>query len=84
MHTAILTFPAQRARDAAAVRTLVRLRGAGLPASVIAAAAHAAVRALLSDSASAGWAIHVGCCALRGQPLPRLRAAVRAHPEAPL
>jgi hypothetical protein len=76
MHTAaVLPFPVHRARDAAAVRQAIRLRARdeGHPAEVTRAAAAAAVDALLRDCVSAGWAIHVGVCALRGKPLPRLR-----------
>lgn len=77
MHTAaVLKFPTQRARDAAAVRQAIRLRGQaeGHTAHDIQAAAERAVDALLREAASCGWAIHVGCCALRGQQPPRLRA----------
>jgi hypothetical protein len=77
MHTAaVLPFPFHRARDAAAVRQAIRLRARdeGHPAEVTRAAAAAAIDALLRDCVSAGWAIHVGVCALRGRPLPRLRA----------
>lgn len=77
MHTAaVLPFPTDRARDAAAVRQAIRLRGLdeGHTAEATRAAAQRAVDALLRERVSAGWAIHVGCCALRGRPLPRLRA----------
>jgi hypothetical protein len=77
MHTAaVLPFPVHRARDAAAVRQAIRLRGEaeGHAHEATRAAAAAAIDALLIGRASAGWAIHVGCCALRGRPLPRLRA----------
>jgi hypothetical protein len=76
MHTAaVLPFPYHRARDAAAVRQAIRLRARdeGHPAEVTRAAAAAAIDALLRDCVSAGWAIHVGVCALRGKPLPRSR-----------
>jgi len=75
--TAILTFPTQRARDAAAVRQAIRLRGTheGHSAHAIQDAAQRAVDSLLRERTSAGWAIHVGCCALHGRPVPRLRAA---------
>lgn len=76
MHTAaVLHFPIHHARDAAAVRHHVRSRGRaeGLARDAIEAAAHAAIDALLRDHVSAGWAIHVGCCALRGRQPPRLR-----------
>lgn len=77
MHTAaVLPFPTSRARDAAAVRQAIRLRGQaeGHARTTTEAAAQAAIDALLRERVSAGWAIHVGCCALRGRQPPRLRA----------
>lgn len=73
--SAVLSFPANRARDAAAVRQAIRLRGKaeGHASHTTEAAAQRAVDALLRQEASAGWAIHVGCCALRGRQPPRLR-----------
>lgn len=79
MHTAaVLPFPTARARDAAAVRQAIRLRGTaeGHARQATEAAAERAIDALLLDRVSAGWAIHVGCCALRGKPLPRMRAVL--------
>ena len=76
MHTAaVLPFPAHRARDVAAVRQAIRLRAReeGHTTDATRAAAQRAVDALLRDHVSAGWAIHVGCCALRGRQPPRLR-----------
>lgn len=72
----VLPFPAARTRDVAAVRLAIRLRGnaEGRAIEATEAAARRAVDALLRERASAGWAIHVGCCALRGKPVPRLRA----------
>lgn len=72
---AVLTFPTQLARDAAAVRQAVRLRARdeGHAAQTTEAAIAHAIDALLIDRTSAGWAIHVGCCALRGRGVPRLR-----------
>lgn len=77
MHTdAVLPFPVARARDAAAVRQAVRLRGQAEGHSRFATeqAAERAIDALLRERTSTGWAIHVGCCALRGKAPPRLRA----------
>lgn len=77
MHTAtVLPFPTQLARDAAAVRQAVWLRGehCGATHEAIAHAAHAAVSALLHERCSGGWAVHIGCRALRGE-RPALRAA---------
>lgn len=79
MHTAaVLPFPTARARDAAAVRQAIRLRARdeGHTTEATRAAAERAIDALLLDRVSAGWAIHVGCCALRGKPLPRMRAVL--------
>ena len=76
MHSAtVLPFPARRAHEAAAVRQAVRLRGlsTGVPVAAIEYAAHAAVAALLREQCSGGWAVHVGCRALRGD-APSLRA----------
>lgn len=74
--SALLPFPAARARDAAAVRLAIRLRGKaeGYARQATEAAAERAVHVLLRERVSAGWAIHVGCCALRGRQPPRLRA----------
>lgn len=76
MHTAaVLHFPIHHARDAAAVRQAIRLRGQSEGHARLAteAAAQAAIDALLLERASSAWAIHVGCCALRGKTPPRLR-----------
>ena len=78
MHSAAVLpfpFPTARAREAAAVRQAVRLRGlsTGVPVTAIEDAAHAAVAALLRERCSGGWAVHVGCRALRGA-APALRA----------
>jgi len=74
--SALLPFPVARARDAAVVRQHVRLRGEaeGHAQTVIRVATQRAIDALLRDATSCAWAIHVGCCALRGRPVPRLRA----------
>ncbi len=76
--SAVLPFPSQRAREAAAVRQAVRLRGehCGATHEAIAQAAHAAVAALLHERCSGGWAVHIGCRALRGE-LPALHANAR-------
>lgn len=71
---AVLLFPSVAAREAAAVRQAIRLRGqhCGASTDVIAEAAHTAVAALLREHCSSGWAVHIGCRALRGE-LPGTR-----------
>lgn len=73
---AVIAFPTAHARDAAAVRQAIRLRGQaeGHTAEATRAAAQRAIDALLLERASSAWAIHVGCCALHGRQPPRLRA----------
>lgn len=73
---AVIAFPTAYARDAAAVRQAIRLRGQAEGHARLAteAAAQAAIDALLLERASSAWAIHVGCCALRGKAPPRLRS----------
>jgi len=74
----VLQFPAHRARDAAAVRQMIRMRSAtgGYARSDTERAERAAVQALLVGACSAAWAIHVGYCVLRGRPLPRLHRSL--------
>lgn len=70
----ILPFPAHRARDAAAVRQAIRLRARheGQSPTTTRTAVQCAIHALVAQQVSPAWAIHVGCCVLRGRPLPTL------------
>lgn len=73
-HSVILPFPTHRARDAAAVRQAIRLRARheGQSPTTTRTAVQCAIHALVAEQVSPAWAIHVGCCVLRGRPLPTL------------